>query len=92
MRVSTIIAITVVAGLALFVWWGVATIGAVAQISGGSYGPQPVNDFAIENFLGLALTVVLVGLLIAAIVHESKKSMPSEDNASQDTDFPPPTV
>ncbi|MBC8838223.1 hypothetical protein IAI14_32035, partial [Escherichia coli] len=53
MRKSTIAATVCVGGLILAAWGAIATLGAVAQISGGGYGSHDVSDFAIENFLFL---------------------------------------
>ncbi|AOJ90675.1 hypothetical protein WS87_28235 [Burkholderia sp. MSMB0856] len=63
MRKSTMAAIVVVGGLILIAWGVIASVGAVSQISGGSYGSHDVSDFAIENFLFLGLMIALGGLV-----------------------------
>ncbi|WP_175975291.1 hypothetical protein [Burkholderia sp. BCC1047] len=63
MRKSTIAATVCVGGIILAAWGAVATMGAVAQISGGSYGSHDVSDFAIENFLFLGPLLALGGLV-----------------------------
>ncbi|VWC73003.1 hypothetical protein BLA50215_00686 [Burkholderia lata] len=63
MRKSTIAATVCVGGLILAAWGAIAAMGAVAQISGGSYGSHDVSDFAIENFLFLGPLLALGGLV-----------------------------
>ncbi|WP_353627708.1 hypothetical protein ABNQ24_07010 [Ralstonia pseudosolanacearum] len=93
MRVSTIIITAVVAGLCWIAWWVFDTVGAVAQVSGGSYGSDTASDSAIQSFVVLGLIAApLTVWLIRAIAHESKSSASSEDNASQDTGASPPTA
>ncbi|MCA8493778.1 hypothetical protein [Burkholderia arboris] len=63
MRKSTIAVTVCVGGLILAAWGAIATLGAVAQISGGGYGSHDVSDFAIENFLFLGPLLALGGLV-----------------------------
>ncbi|KVE02433.1 hypothetical protein [Burkholderia anthina] len=63
MRKSTIAATVCVGGIILAAWGAIATMGAVAQISGGSYGSHDVSDFAIQNFLFLGPLLALGGLV-----------------------------
>ncbi|RQS14350.1 hypothetical protein [Burkholderia sp. Bp8991] len=63
MRKSTMAAIVVAGGLILVAWAVIASLGAVSQISGGSYGSHDVSDFAIENFLFLGSLIALGGLV-----------------------------
>ncbi|AOI80282.1 MULTISPECIES: hypothetical protein [Burkholderia] len=80
MRKSTIAATVCVGGLILAAWGAIATMGAVAQISGGSYGSHDVSDFAIENFLFLGPLLALGGLVAW---FASRDSATSDDDGDE---------
>jgi len=86
MRKSTIAATVCVGGIILAAWGAIATMGAVAQISGGSYGSHDVSDFAIENFLFLGPLLALGGLVAwfasrdSATFDDDDDEQPSDKN------------
>ncbi|WP_322025469.1 hypothetical protein [Burkholderia sp. BCC1977] len=80
MRKSTMAAIVVAGGLILVAWAVIASLGAVSQISGGSYGSHDVSDFAIEKFLFLGPLIALGGLVAW---FASRDSAPSDDDDEQ---------
>ncbi|AXF26110.1 hypothetical protein CUJ89_35135 [Burkholderia pyrrocinia] len=80
MRKSTMAAMVFAGGLILAAWGVIATVGAVAQISGGSYGSHDVSDFAIENFLFLGPLIALGGLVAW---FASRDSATSDDDDEQ---------
>ncbi len=63
MRKTTMAATVVAGGLLLAAWGVLALVGAVAQVSGGSYGSHDVSDLAIGNFLFLGPLIALGGLV-----------------------------
>nr|WP_057930061.1 hypothetical protein [Burkholderia ambifaria] len=80
MRKSTMAAIVVTGGLILVAWGVIASLGAVSQVSGGSYGSHDVSDFAIENFLFLGSLIALGGLVAW---FASRDSTASDDDDEQ---------
>ncbi|MET3823348.1 hypothetical protein ACVK00_004983 [Burkholderia sp. PvR073] len=83
MRKSTMAMIVVAGGLILVAWAVIASLGAVSQVSGGSYGSHDVSDFAIENFLFLGSLIALGGLVAW---YASRDSAASDDDDEQAED------
>lgn len=77
MRLSQLGALTACAGLALTGWALFATAQGVARISGGSYGPSPVQDFAIEHFWAWGPALVAIGLIAWAVGRSRPAATPA---------------
>lgn len=80
MRKSTMAMIVVAGGFILVAWGVIASLGAVSQVSGGSYGSHDVSDFAIENFLFLGSLIALGGLVAW---YASRDTTASDDDDAQ---------
>ncbi|MGC2948213.1 hypothetical protein [Burkholderia sp. KBS0801] len=80
MRKSTMAMIVVAGGFILVAWGVIASLGAVSQVSGGSYGSHDVSDFAIENFLFLGSLIALGGLVAW---YASRDTTASDDDDEQ---------
>lgn len=93
MRKSTMAAMVFAGGLILAAWGAIATLGAVSQVSGGSYGSHDASDFAIENFLFLGPLIALGGLVAWFASRGSATSGDSDElSTSNDGSDPPASV